>query len=67
MPGKVKQMIDQLIAQKSGGNAVVAKVLITKLFLKGIDASKFSATSPDDPAMVAKVGATAKEMGVTVS
>jgi len=66
MPGKVKKMIDQLITQKAGGNTVMANVLMTKLLLKGIDPSKFNATSPDDPTVIAKVTAAAKEMGVTV-
>jgi hypothetical protein len=66
MPGKVKKMIDQLIAQKAGTNTVMANVLMTKLLLKGIDPSKFGPASPDDPAIMAKVSAAAKEMGVTV-
>ena len=66
MPGKVKKMIDQLIAQKAGGSTVMANVLMTKLLLKGIDPSKYSAISPDDPVVIAKVSAAAKEMGVTV-
>jgi hypothetical protein len=66
MPGKVKKMIDNLIAQKAGSSTVMVNVLVTKLILKGIDPSKFNATSQDDPAMMAKVSAAAKEMGLTI-
>jgi len=66
MPGKIRKMIDQIIEKKSGGKAVLANVIATKLILKGIDPAKFNAASPDDPAMIAKVSLVAGEMGVIV-
>lgn len=66
MTGKIRKMIDQIIEKKSGGKAVLANVVITKLILKGIDPAKFNAGSPDDPAMIAKVAKVAAEMGLVV-
>ena len=66
MTGKISRMIDQIIEKKSGGKAVLANLVATKLILKGIDPAKFNASSPDDPAMVAKVARIAAEMGVIV-
>jgi hypothetical protein len=67
MTGKIRKMIDQIIEKKSGGRSVLANVVETKLILKGIDPAKFTASSPDDPAMIARVSQIAAEMGVVVS
>jgi hypothetical protein len=66
MAGKTKELIDQIIHQKSMGQSVIGKITITKLLLKGIDISKFTADTPDDPVMIAKVRAAGKEMGVAL-
>ncbi len=66
MTGKIRKMIDQIIAKKSEGKPVLANVVVTKLILKGIDPAKFNASSPDDPAMIAKVTKIAAEMGVVI-
>lgn len=67
MAGKIKIMIDQIIKHKSGGQALIGKMVCTKLLLKGIDPNKFSKDSPDDLVMIAKVSSVAKEMGVPLS
>jgi hypothetical protein len=64
MPGKIKVMIDQIIEQKSAGNSMVAGTVRTKLLLKGIDPSKFDASSPDDSTVIQKIKTAASEMGV---
>ena len=66
MTGKIRKMIDQIIDKKSGGKPVLANVIMTKLILKGIDPTKFNGSSPDDPAIMAKVARIAAEMGVIV-
>jgi hypothetical protein len=66
MAGKTKELIDQIIQQKSMGQTVIGKIMITKLLLKGIDISKFTADTPDDPVIIAKVKAIGKEMGVAL-
>lgn len=62
MAGKIKQMIDTIITQRTKGNSMLVGVIKTKLMLKGIDPGKFTAQSPDDPAIIAKLDAIAKEM-----
>ena len=62
MAGKIKQMIDTIIDQRTKGNPMLAGVIKTKLMLKGIDPSKFTAQSEDDPAIIAKLDAVMKEL-----
>jgi hypothetical protein len=62
MAGKIKQMIDTIIAQRTKGNTMLAGVIKTKLMLKGIDPNKFTAQSDDDPAIIAKLEAVVKEL-----
>ncbi len=66
MPGKIKNLIQQIIRQKSGGNPALANVIATKLILKGINPDKFNDTSTDDPTVIARVNHVATEMGVTL-
>ncbi len=62
MAGKIKQMIDTIINQRAKDNPMLAGVVKTKLMLKGIDPNKFTAQSDDDPAILAKLEAVAKEL-----
>jgi hypothetical protein len=62
MAGKIKQMIDSIISQRAKQNPMLAGVIKTKLMLKGIDPSKFTAQSDDDPAIIAKLEAVVKEI-----
>lgn len=62
MAGKIKLMIDTLITQRAKDNAMLAGIIKTKLVLKGIDPNRFSAQSPDDPAVIAKLEALLKEL-----
>jgi len=62
MAGKIKQMIDSIISQRAKQNSMLAGVIKTKLMLKGIDPSKFTAQSDDDPAIIAKLEAVVKEI-----
>lgn len=62
MAGKIKQMIDMIIAQRAKDNPMLAGVVKTKLMLKGIDPNKFTAQSDDDPAILAKLELVAKEL-----
>ena len=64
MPGQIKQLIDEIMRQRSGGHPTLLMTTKTKLILKGLNPDKFNAASPDDPAIMAKVLATAREMGV---
>ncbi len=64
MAGKIKQMIDQIVAKRANGNAAIEKVTKTKLVLKGVNPDNFTATSEDDPQIIAKVRQIASELGV---
>jgi len=62
MAGKIKQMIDTIISQRSKDNPMLAGVIKTKLMLKGIDPAKYTAQSDDDPTIIAKLEAVVKEL-----
>jgi len=64
--GQVHVVIQKIIASRSNGNPALAQATSTKLLMKGIDPSKWTPASPDDPAILAKVKQAAAEFGVTV-
>lgn len=64
MPGKIRKLIDTLIEIRSQGNASLASTTRTKLLLKGIDSSKFTNASDDDPIVIAKIKQIAQEMSI---
>lgn len=66
MAGQIHRMIQSVITQKSKGNEVIANTVKTKMYLKGIAVDKYTALSPDDPAVMTKVREIAKEFGVLV-
>jgi hypothetical protein len=66
MPGKIKGMIDKIIAERAKGNITLINTTRTKLVLKGIDPDKFNAQSADDPAIMSKLQTLAQEMGITL-
>lgn len=66
MAGQIHKIIQEIIAQKSKGNVVIANSIQTKMYLKGIAVEKYTAISPDDPAVLQKVRDIAKEFGVIV-
>ena len=64
MAGKIKQMLEEIVKQRSATNPMLAGIVRTKLLLKGLDSGKFDASSPDDPVVIQKIVAVASEMGV---
>jgi hypothetical protein len=66
MAGQVKVMIDRIIEGRSKGNLILASTTQTKIILKGIDPSKYDATSADDPVVIARLRELAAELGVTL-
>lgn len=66
MAGQIKQMIDTILERRCKGNPVLISTTSTKLILKGIDPAKFSSSSNDDPAVIAKIRTIAAEMGITI-
>ena len=66
MAGQIKRMLDAIIEQRAKGNPVLIQTTTAKLALKGLDPSRFTSSSPDDPASIEKVKAVAAELGVHV-
>ena len=64
MKGTAKKMIDKIIEKKAGGNQTLAITTRTKLILKGLNPDKFDLTTPDDPAVIAKLKNLATELSV---
>jgi hypothetical protein len=64
--GRTKLIIDSIITQRSGGDPKVAKVIKTKLMLKGVNADAYSLDTPDDPNLVRKLTELAGKLGVAI-
>lgn len=67
MAGKIRRMLDEIVAVKSGGNPTLTTTTKTKLILKGLNPDKYDARSADDPVIIKKIIITAQEMGVKIS
>lgn len=66
MAGQIQRLISKIIETRAQGNNTLRLTTRTKLILKGIHPDHFTATSPDDPDMIARVRAAGREMGVQV-
>jgi hypothetical protein len=55
MAGKIKRLIEGILAERAKGNELLAKVIRTKLILKGINPAHYSDQSDDDPAILKKL------------
>jgi len=55
MAGQIKRMIEEILAQRSKGNEMLAKTIKTKLILKGINPAHYSDQSDDDPTVIKKL------------
>lgn len=62
MAGKIKRMIDSVIAQRAGGNPMLEKILKTKMILKGVNPDKYTLESDDDPVMMEKLERMLREL-----
>ncbi len=63
MAGKVKTLIEQLIQLRTNGEQTLVAPLKVKLIMKGIDPDMFDADTPDNPLVIQRVVAIAKELG----
>jgi len=63
MAGKIKEMIDFVLKQRAAGNPTLEKIIKTKMILKGINPSKFTAESDDDPEVLKQVEGMSMELG----
>ena len=55
MAGRIKQMIDSIIEQRSKGDPLLIKTTKTKLMMKGININRYSFQSEDDPIIIEKL------------
>ncbi len=55
MHGTIETLINSIIDQRAKGDPAVEKLIKVKLLLKGIDPSKFSGDSADDPTIIDKL------------
>lgn len=66
MAGKIKAMCNTIIEKRAGGNAMIEKLTKTKLILKGVNPDQFTASSPDDQLVIAKLAQIAKDLGIAL-
>ena len=64
MAGQVKKILERIVDQRCKGDDVLATITRAKLILKGFDPEKFTLTTPDDAASIARVTQIANELGV---
>ena len=64
MSGQIKALIDHIIESRAKGNSTIVNTTRTKLILKGINPSKYTAESPDDEAVLSQLHQIAAELGV---
>lgn len=65
--GKAKQIIDRIIAVRSGGDPTIEKDIQIKLMFKGINPDKYSRDTLDDPKTIARLFNMANAMGVDLN
>lgn len=63
MAGRIKRLIENLIEQRTQGEAALIAPTKIKLIMKGVDPDLFDDDSPDDPVIIQKIAAIADEMG----
>lgn len=63
MAGKIKEMIDFVLKQRAAGNSMLEKIIKTKMILKGINPSKFTLESEDDPDILQQLEGMSMELG----
>jgi len=55
LSGRIKNIIDDIIEERSKGNPAIAEMTKAKLILKGINPSKFYNYSTDDSVIIEKL------------
>ena len=64
LAGKIREIIDQIIEERSKGNPAIIEMTIAKLILKGLNPNKFDSYSADDPEIIEKLLKIAKQLNV---
>ncbi|HTS37693.1 MAG TPA: hypothetical protein VMH04_18605 [Candidatus Solibacter sp.] len=66
MAGEIKRLLDQIIQQRARGDELIVQTTQAKLIFKGINPSRFTSDSPDEPIIIAKIKAIAADLGVNL-
>jgi len=64
MPGKIKELLDSIIQERSKGNPVIEEMTKAKLILKGLNPSNFHEFSDDDEYILEKVYTIVEQLNV---
>jgi hypothetical protein len=64
MAGQIKRMLERIVDERGKGDDVLRMLTRAKLILKGFDPGRYTLTSPEDPATIARVKQVARELGV---
>lgn len=67
MAGKIKVMLDHIMAERSKGNPTIAATTRTKILLKGVNPDLYTPNSPDDPLIIEKVRKIGDDFGIHLS
>lgn len=62
MAGKIKEIIETIIQERSKGNPAIAEMTKAKFILKGVNPDKFDRFSADDPVVIDKLFTIAEEL-----
>jgi hypothetical protein len=62
MAGRIRRMIDAVIAQRAVGNPMLEKIIKTKMILKGVNPNKYTLESDDDPLVLEKLERMLREL-----
>lgn len=66
MAGKIRLMMDTIVAEKSKENPIIASSVRTKMILKGVNIEKYTTQSEDDPKIIQVLNTIAKEFGINL-
>lgn len=66
MSGKIKNLIDKIIQERSKGDTLLAEMTKTKMIMKGINPDKYNSSTPDDEIIIEKLKNLAKELNINV-
>lgn len=64
LAGKIKEIIDGIIQERSKGNPAIAEMTKAKFILKGINPNKFDSSSADDAVIIDKLLDVAQQLNV---
>jgi hypothetical protein len=66
MSGKIKELIDRIIQERSKGNPGIVETTKAKLILKGINPNKFDSNSEDDRVIIEKLFIIAEQLNIKI-